>query len=1014
MKEFYRTFPIARKVIILLICTSLFPIMIFAQGSVAKIVTGKVVDNLGNPIPGASVKVKKSNVGTVTNDDGFYTISVKVGDVITFTSVSFKDKEIKVANALVYNVTLESNVANLGDVVVIGYGKSNKKNLPSAITSLKPDDLNSGSISDVGRLLQGKVAGFNISSSGDPNKRSSIILRGASTINSPNGPFYVIDGVPGADISLIAPADIETIEVLKDAAATAIYGNRAASGVIMVTTKRGKKGATQVSYNGFGSIENVSSKLKIMDANQHRAYIKSQGLSYNPIDDAGANTNWQNAVIRNQATSQNHNLSFSGGGEHSTYSASINYFNKQGILNSSNQERLIARLNIEQMALNDIVKFNINVTNSNTKANYVPLQNTVLEQIANHLSVSSVYNKDGSFFENPNIPGYYNPVAIIDNALDDSKDNNFLANLSTEVKLPFNLKYTISLSRQNLSSTSEQFYNSYFGNYNSGAFYVNLDPGLGANSTLVGNLFGTNGAAYKNLYENKQNNVETYLTWDENFGKHHLNTVIGYSYLSNTYGNEIRSSSTNFPSDFIQYNNFSLGNPYAISSFRIALADGSAERRLVSEFARINYNFNSKYLIQGSVRRDGSSVFGANYRYGYFPSVGLGWRIDQEKFMENQKIFIDLKLRASYGVTGNSDGISPFNAKVVYGITGTYYNNGIQDNAYGPLQGSNPDLRWERTSTSNLGLDFTLVKNVVSGSIDVYNKITKDMLYRYNISPALVPGGSIWANGGSISNKGIEVLLNFMPIHKKDFSWTSSINLSHNKNVITSLNNPYTNGDSVLYVQPRGQGQTGATLEILKVGHPIGQFFSFDYQGKNSAGLSQFLKKDGTLTTSPLNGTDYFYVGDAQPKLLLGWGNTINYKNFDFNIFFRGVFGNKLFNITRANLSFTPNAATNNLSSYVTPDDKVTDPKNSFYSNRYIESGSYVRLDNATLGYRRKLNIKGINSVRFYVTTNNLLTITKYTGIDPEINQGGIAPGIDNNNFYPKTKSFLLGLNVSF
>lgn len=1007
MREFYHTFPIVKKVIPLFFCIVLFPILLFAQGIATKIITGKVVDNTGNPIPGTSVKIKISNVGALTNGEGLYSIRAKVGDIITFSSVSFKDREIKVGSASVYNVTLESSVSVLGDVVVIGYGKSSKKNLSSAITSLKPEDLNSGSISDVGRLLQGKVAGFNISSSGDPNKRASIILRGASTINSPNGPFYVIDGVPGADISLIAPADIETIDVLKDAAATAIYGNRAASGVIMVTTKKGKKGATQVSYNGFGSIENVSSVLKLMDANQHRAYIQSQGLSYNPIDDAGANTNWQNAVTRNQATSQNHNLSFSGGGEHNTYSASINYFDKQGILKKSNQERLIARLNIEQMALNDILKFNINVTNSNTKANFVPLQNTVLQQIANHLPVSSIYNTDGSFFENSNIPGYYNPVAIIENALDDSKENNFLASLNTEVKLPFNLKYNLSLSRQSLSTVGEQFYNSYFGNYNSGSFYL-------AGSSLVGNLFGTNGAAYKTLYENKQNTIETYLTWDENFGKHKINAVIGYSYLSNTYGNEISSSSTNFPSDFIQYNNFSLGNPYAISNFRIALADGSAERRLISQFARVNYNFNNKYLIQASIRRDGSSVFGANYRYGYFPSVGLGWRIDQEKFMENQKVFIDLKLRASYGVTGNSDGISPFNAKVVYGITGTYYNNGVQANAYGPLQGSNPDLRWERTSTSNLGLDFTLVKNVVSGSIDVYNKITKDMLYRYNISPALVPGGSIWANGGSISNKGIEVLLNFMPIHKKDFSWTSSFNLSHNKNEITSLKNPYTNGDSVLYVGPRGQGQTGATLEILKVGHPIGQFFSFDYQGKNSAGLSQFLKKDGTLTTSPLNGTDYFYVGDAQPKLLLGWGNTINYKNFDFNVFFRGVFGNKIFNVTRANISFTPNAATNNLSYYVTPDDKITDAKNSFYSNRYIENGNYVRLDNATLGYKLKPNIKGINSVRFYVTTNNLLTITNYKGTDPEVDQAGISPGIDDNNFYPKTKSFLFGLNVSF
>ncbi|EOR92819.1 TonB-dependent receptor [Arcticibacter svalbardensis MN12-7] len=861
--------------------------------------------------------------------------------------------------------------------------------------------------------MQGKVAGFNISSSGDPNKSSSVILRGASTVNSPSGPFYVIDGVPGADISLVAPADIETIDVLKDAAATAIYGNRAASGVIMVTTKKGNKGNTQVSYSGIAGIETVSSRLNLMDADQHRAYIQSQGLSYNPIDDAGDNTNWQDQVMRSQAFSHNHNLSFSGGGDHNTYSASVNYINKEGIMLGSSQERLIGRLNIEQRALNDKLKFSINVTNSNTKSNLVPLQNTIFDQITKHLPVSSVYNTDGSYFENFNTPGYFNPVALINNAVDDNSKNNLVASFGTEVKLPFGLKYNLLISHQTLSTTSEQFYNSYYNNYNAATFKLSPEAGLGTVTSQVGTLFGKNGSAYKKLYQNKQNTVESFLTWDKSFGNHSINAVIGYSYLSNVYGDEISSSSTNFASDFVVYNNLSLGNPYAISSFRIDLAGGVAEKRMISDFARVNYNFNNKYLVQASIRRDGSSVFGANYRNGYFPAVGLGWRIDQENFMENQKVFSDLKLRASYGVTGNSDGISPFNSQLVYGVTGTYYNNGIQDNAYGPIQGSNPNLRWESTSTSNLGLDFTLINGIVSGSIDVYDKSTKDMLFKYSVSPALVPGGAIWANGGAIGNKGIELLLNFVPIKKKDFTWTSSVNLAHNKNKITSLANPFSDGDSILYASAGGEGQTGATLQILKVGKPIGQFFSFDYQGKNSAGESQFLKKDGTLTNTPLVGSDYFYVGDAQPKLLLGWSNTVNYKNFDFNVFIRGVFGNKIFNASRANLSYTPYASTNNLSSYVNADDLVSDAKNNYFSTRYIENGDYLRLDNATLGYSFNPTIKGVKKLRLYITSENLFTITNYTGIDPEVNQGGIAPGVDNNNFYPKTKSFLIGLNIT-
>jgi len=638
-------------------------------------------------------------------------------------------------------------------------------------------------------------------------------------------------------------------------------------------------------------------------------------------------------------------------------------------------------VSLEQLALNHKLKFSLNVTNSRTKADLVPFQNSVFDQVSMRLPVSTIYNADGTWTENFNTPGYFNPVGMIDNALDDNTANNLIASFNTEVKLPFNLTYNLLLSHQNLTTTSQQFYSSYYNRYSSSQFFTDPDPGLGVGASLVGNLFGLNGAAYRNSYQSKQNNLETFLGWDRKFGDHAFNVVAGFSWLSIVNGDGIESSSTNFPTDFIAYNNLSLGNPYAVSNFRINLAGGATERRLISDFARLNYNYKDKYLLQASIRRDGSSVFGANYQWGYFPSVGAAWRISNEGFMKDQTFFNDLKLRASYGVTGNSDGISPFNSKLVYGITGTYFNNGVQDNSYGPLQGANPDLRWERTSTLNLGLDFTILKGVVSGSI---------------------------------SNRGIEFMLNVTPVRTQNLTWTSTFNLAHNKNEITSLTNPFSIGDSILYVNPRGSGQTGATLQILKVGKPIGQFFSFDYQGKNAAGLSQFRKKDGSISTVPLNGTDYFYVGDAQPTILVGWNNTVRYKNFDFNIFFRGVFGNQIFNVSRANLSYTPSAAVNNLSTFVTATDLVSDAANSFFSNRYIESGDYVRLDNATIGYTFDPRIKGMKSIRFFVTGENLLTITNYTGIDPEVNQGGVAPGVDNNNFYPKTSSILFGLNVGF
>jgi len=979
-----------------------------------KSISGTVKDAQGGAIPGVTVLVKGTSIGALTDANGQFNLSIPAdAKTLVLSFVGMKTREISIEGLSQVNVVMEDETVGIEEVVAVGYGKSSRKNLTSSVTSVKAEDLNRGATTDVGQLLQGKVAGLNISSSGDPNKSSSIVLRGASTINSPGDPFFVIDGVPGADIKLVAPDDIATIDVLKDAAATAIYGNRAAAGVIMVTTKKGRKGQTQLSYNGYVGIENVSSSLNLMDADQHRAYVASQGLTYSPIDDQGANTDWQSAVLRDQAISHNHNVSLSGGGEHHTYAASINYVNREGIMKVSNQERIIARMNIEQLVLDDNIKFSLNVTNSKTNAKNVPLQNVVLEQMTTHLPVSPIRNANGTYFENFNIPGYYNPVGMIENAMDDNTTDIFVGSLITEVKLPLGLTYNLNLSYQNSNSVGSQFYGSYYGNYSPSQFYTNPDPGF-SGSALIGTLFGVNGSAYRSAYQQNQKNLETYLTWNKSIGSHDINAVVGFSWINNHYNDGVNSSSTNFPSDFVGYNNLALGNPYAIPSYRISLAGGFEDKRLISDFARVNYNFDNRILIQGSIRRDGSSVFGENYRWGYFPSIGGAWRISNENFMSNQRLFSDLKLRASYGVTGNSEGIGAFNSKIVYGITGTYYNNGVQDNSYGPLQGANPDLRWERTATTNLGFDFSILNNLLSGSVDVYEKNTTDMLFRYSVSPSLVPGGKIWANGGSISNKGIEVVLNSTPVKTKDFSWTTSLNLAHNKNEITSLTNPFSTGDSIRYVSPRGQGQTGATLQILKVGKPLGQFFSFMYDGKNSEGISQFMKQDGTTTNAPLIGSDYFYVGDAQPKLLAGFSNTFKYKRFDFNFFFRGVFGNKIFNVSRANLSYTQNATTSNLSSYVSADDKVSDASNNFYSDRYIESGSYIRLDNATLGYNVNTKLKGIKSLRVYVTAENLLTITSYKGIDPEINQGGVAPGVDSNNFYPKTRVFMFGVNVDF
>jgi iron complex outermembrane receptor protein len=987
----------------------LLPLCTLAQ---SQEITGTVKDSTGHPMAGVSVSVKGKNLVTTSKANGSFNIPAETGETLIFSGVSLEDQQVLIGSKTTIEVIMRTSAMLMSDVVVVGYGKASRKNLASAITSVKPEDLNRGSISDVGQLLQGKVPGLNITASGDPNRTAAVILRGASTLNSSQSPFYVIDNMPGADISAVAPDDIVSIDVLKDAAATAIYGNRAANGVIMITTKKGKKGPGQVTYSGYAGLEQVSNELDVMNAGQLNEFLAKNSMSFSPNDDKGANTDWQKEVQRDNAFSHNHNLSFSGGGDHGTYSASINYFKKEGILLGSDLTRIIARLNLEHYALNDKVKFSLNLTNSNSNANATPNRNVVTLQSVRYLPVSPIYNANGSYFENLSGTNYFNPLALINHAQDNTKYNTLIGNFSTQVKLPFGLTYDLSLSYQNNTSLHGEYYDSYYAtNYNSATFYNNPDPPF-THSVLN---FGSNGSALRNTYQNTNKILETFFTWNKKINDHTINAVLGYSWQENVIGDGFQSSSTNFPVDNISYLNLALSNPYAVNGYRVNFGDPGIyyKTKLISDFARLNYNFREKYLLQASIRRDGGSVFGANNQWGYFPAAGVAWRIIEEDFMKGQNIFSDLKLRASYGVTGNASGFSAFTAQFISGSLGTYYNNGTQVGAYGPTQASNPDLKWEKTATSNIGLDFTLLHGLLNGTLEVYDKKTTGMIYSYDVDPILVPVGYIVANGGSMRNKGIELSLSATPVKNADFSWTTTLNLANNKNEITSLSNPlFPGGDSVRYTQPDGGGQTSSTLQIRKTGKPLGQFFTLDYAGKNTAGVSQYYNASKGLTLSPGIGADYVYAGSPQPKLLMGWTNTFKYKAFDLNVFVRGVFGNKIFNATRADLFRPADAQRTNI--LVDAADESPIDVNSFkYSTRFIESGTYIRLDNATLGYNLTKLGNYIKRIRIYASVNNAFVITKYSGIDPEINQGGISPGVDANNFYPKTRTMLLGVNVS-
>jgi iron complex outermembrane receptor protein len=978
-------------------------------------VKGKVTSSDG-PLPGVSIQVKGTGSGATTDADGNYFITVpNESATLVFSFIGFLAEEVPVNGRTVIDMLLMEDITTLTEIVVVGYGTESRKNLTSAISTIKTEDLNRGAISDVGQLLQGKVPGLNISRSGDPNRAAAIVLRGASTLrDGAQSPLFVIDGVIGADISLIAPDDITSIDVLKDASATAIYGNRGANGVIIVTTKRPTKGDGLLTYSGYVGIDKVSHEYEMMDANQLRNFVTDNGLAFNPADDVGANTNWQKEVQRSTAVSHNHNLSLNGGGDKTTYIASLNYFNQEGVIRESGLKRIIAKLAVEQKAFRDKLKLGISLTNSFSDAKYIPYRNTVLSQMVSFLPTVPVRNADNTYFEftSNNHNTDYNPVAMLENAEERSKYNTILGSFSAQLQLPFNLKYNLQASYQRLTTNYGAYYNSYFTNTFES---VRSTPDPPENPTNI-NISGRDGLAVRNTYQYTNIIFENYISWDKEFGRHAVNAVLGYSWQENTNGDGFQTSSTNFLTDDLTYNNLGLGNPYAIKDFRVNYGPSLYDQiRLISDFVRVKYDYDERFLLQVSVRRDGSSAFGVNHRWGYFPSVGAGWRISKEAFMDNVSIVSDLKLRASYGVTGNSSGFNAYTSRLLYGFVGTTEYLGNTINAISAIQNENPDLRWEKTATANIGLDFSILSDKVSGSLEVYDKRTTDVIYPYPVNTNQYLYSQLVANVGEVSNRGYELSLSSDVVSKADFSWNTTLNLAHNRNKIVTLSNDVFKADSIRIFTPDGGGQSGASIQVLMSGQPIGTFYTYKYAGKNESGVSQYVNSDGTLTSDPtqLSVADYQVLGNAQPKLLLGWTNNLRYKNFDLNLFFRGVFGNKIMNVTRADL-FRPGTATiNNI-----PVDAASESANDFnsyrYSSRFMESGNYVRLDNATLGYNFKNLGQDVKRLRLYVSVNNLFLITNYKGIDPEINQGGTAPGVDARNFYPKTRTFLVGVNASF
>ena len=968
----------------------------FAQSKV----TGLVKDKAGEPLIGVNVVEKGTTNGTITNMDGEFTLDTAQGKTLQFSYIGYKTKEVTVTGSSL-TVIMDDDNRTLDEVVVVGYGKMTRKDVTSSITTIKADDLNKGVYTNPAQMLQGKVPGLVITQSSDPNASPSITLRGASSFREGVAmePFYVVDGVPGISLTTIAPDDIESIDVLRDASATAIYGSKASNGVIIVTTRKGTAGRTQVSYNGYVAVNNVAKNWDLMSGTQYKDFIIANNFALEAVDDQGCNTDWQKEVQR-VGISNSHTVSLTGGSEKTNYNASLSYMRNDGVIKGTDMKRYIGRAFVETVTLFDRLKLSVNLNASITEQNYVLAGEdglSVFDAMTYYLPTSPVRNADGSWFENTGKSQYYNPVSLIKENIDFVKSNRIQGIGRAQFTILPQFTYNLTLTYEN-----EQYNGNYY------------------NSTKSMSATGMNGKATRNTRQNDKKIMEMFFNYDTEINKlHKINAMAGYSWEESNDNDGFWATASNFFNDDLTYHNLGMAN--VIDSNSLGSYDLST-LRMISFFARANYSFASKYLVQATVRRDGSSAFGKNNRWATFPSASVAWRISEENFIKDLNAFDDLKIRVGYGESGNSLGFDVFTASAVYGATGWFTNsNNNLVRTLGAIRNANPDLKWERTSMLNVGLDFGFFNNRLSGTIEYYDKRTKDLIADYAVSTTKYLYGWLTTNVGSIRNKGVEVTINAIPVRTRNWSWTTSLNLSHNKNKVESISNEEFSVDYMDKAELNAPGQSGNCQQRIMEGSPIGQFYTWKWAGYSEDGVSMYYVYDaetgeatGETTVAP-QYKDRTKTGVAQPKVVLGWNNTISYKKWSLNMFFNGVFGSKILNATRARLSnVTGNAGNRNLLASVLETEKVSDYNSHLLSDRYLENGNYVRLSTLTLSYDFGRIGNWASNIRIYGTCNNLFTITKYKGIDPEVYLGGLTPGIDNRQTYPRTRTFLIGANINF
>jgi TonB-linked SusC/RagA family outer membrane protein len=959
-------------------------------------VRGVITDaSTGEPLIGASVSEKGTSNGTVTNTDGSFLLSVQNDHALLVVSyVGYQTVEIPASENLKVSLTEDTKLIN--EVVVIGYGTQRKGDVTSAIVSVKAEDFAAGKVQDAAELVKGKVAGLTIANnSGDPNASSGIMLRGVSTLMGSTFPLVLVDGIPGS-LTTVAPENIESIDVLKDASAAAIYGTRGANGVVIITTKAGKRGQkAHASYQSYYSISDFLKRLEMMGPSDIRAGLTAFG-------DDGWDTDWLAAVTQNGFTG-NHSLSIDGGTETLTYSANATYRYEQGTIKKTDKEEIRLQLNIAQKLLNDKVTVAFNLmtgmhTNTNSNATNGD-QTNIYRQALIHNPTSPIYNEDGTYFEEFTRYLYFNPVSMINERVGEYKSDwtNLIGNFTVEpVK---NWKTNLMISRATDNGLS--------GNFETQQYYASLTSAH------------KNGAS-RSYGKGVEDNLELTSRYNWTTKAHRLSALAGYSYNYNVYEG-FNAWNQSFPTDAYLYNNLGVGS--YLKDGKAGMGSYKNDNKLIGFFGRVSYGYNDRYNVLLNMRREGSSKFGKGHQWGTFYGIQGGWTISNESFMESLRGTVNnLKLRAAYGTTGQIVGAS-YKSLVTYSAGTSYYlnANGVWSPILTITQNPNPDLGWETTAEFNFGLDFGLFGDRLTGSVELYNRKTTDLLYDYNVPVPPNMYGTTTANVGSLENKGVEVTLAAIPVKTKDFEWNSTVTLWHNSNKLLSLSNDLYETENYINTGGLGEPITQPTHRI-EVGKAIGHFWGLKAVGLTEDGhwlIEDPNTGDALEYTTTLND-DYYrqWLGSGYPLLNAGWNNTFRYKNIDLNIQLTGQFGFKILNEARA---FYENNSIqyNKLKSAADPVFGIAPlaiNQQQSFNSYYLEDGDYVKIGNLTLGYTYTLPVnKYVKSVRAYLSAQNLHCFTSYSGLDPEMNNRWfVAPSLDGRDKYPTIRSFTFGLNVNF